>query len=158
MADNLTIDLPDHEELPYMVQRVKGDGTSFSDWDFKGDFGHLGETILSTMEDAIDGYCEESAPFYFKFLQIESFEPEPPMPLAFEIAFGFNEDRDQHVYQTSIDERVAVELGLHATDEGYDMYAEGKARFLKFGAALRELADKIDTEMSKAVIRERQDD
>ena len=36
----------------------------------------------------------------------------------------------------------------------YFMDAEGLARFKKFSAALKELADKIDTELAKVVIEE----
>lgn len=157
MAGNLTTDissLPD--EVSMQPPRVGGTGTDFNGWYFEGDFGVFTDKILSVMAAAFDETFREEPPFYYDFPQLSGFSDKPSKPLAFDISFGFNEDRDQHEYRGSVCEHVAVGFDGYKRygEDTYDMPADVVERFAEFSAALRELADKIDVELTKVTISE----
>lgn len=160
MADKLTIDISPDVETSFLFPWVEGEGVSLSEWDFSGEFGRFEEVIKPIFEESIDATFKEEAPFYFCVPQIESWSAEPEMPLTLKVSFGFNEDRDQHIYQSSLDERIASEFETrrYYDDDKYDMDPEEVLRFQKFAAALRELADKIDVELTKVVQHKGQTD
>ena len=66
--------------------------------------------------------------------------------------FGLNEDRDAYTYETSIDERVALLFEMRRGGSEYDMTPDEVERYKLFATALRELADKIDVELTKVVL------
>jgi hypothetical protein len=158
MVDNLTVDISKGGDMSYMFRHVGGTGIAFDDYNFSGVFGCLQETIMTVIEEGVDDDLKKSPPFYCTLPQIECWEDEPDTPLAILVSFGFNEDRDQHLYRSSIDERVAVEFGLNAVSGGYSMSAGQIQRFEKFRDALRELADKIDVELTKVTLEVDSDD
>lgn len=169
MADNnLTVDLVGPTtKWCFNFEHVENKPISFDYWHFGKVFGELEDSILSVFSDALDREFREEPPFALHVPQVNFYHKEPASPLDIFIQFGFDEDRDQHYYTHSIDKIVAIELEWHRekwhsetlspdTDESYkySMDAKGLARFKKFSAALKELADKIDTELAKVVIKE----
>lgn len=164
MADNnLTVDLVGPTtKWCFNFEHVENRPISFDGWCFGKAFGELEDSILSVFSGALDREFREESPFALHVPQVDFYHKEPASPLDIFIQFGFDEDRDQHYYTHSIDKIVALELGWHReplppdTDESYKYFmdAEGLARFKKFSAALKVLADKIDTELAKVVIEE----
>ena len=162
MAGKLTLDISPDTETDYLFQRVGGEGTSFDGWQFGDDFGVFEDKITPVFEEAIDDTFTAEAPFYFVIPQISCWEEKPEKPLTLEVHFGFNEDRNQYIFRSSLDERIAIEFEMHRTydqfrqkhpDVGdYSMNADELERFKTFAAALRELADKIDVELTKTEV------
>lgn len=168
MVGNLTLDISPDTETDYLFQRVGGEGTSFDNWEFGGEFGLFEEKIVPVFEEAIDNTFKEDAPFYFVIPQLCPWEKKPERPLTLEVHLGFNEDRDQHIYRSSLDERVAVKFEMHRIYEDYrkkhpgsgdySMSAEEIERYAMFATALRELADKIDVELTKTDVEPQKDE
>jgi len=161
MAGNLTLDISPDTDVEFMARLTRDKGFSLGEWDFYGDFGRFTETILPVFEFAIDEYLKEETPFYHYIPLIDCFEKEdrdPNRPLKLVWSFGFNEDRDAYVYETSLDERVALEFDMHRINDGrrdkYTMTSAQVENFKLFATALRELADKIDVELTKVVLEE----
>ena len=165
MVGNLTVDISPDSDVDYMARLKRDKGFSLSEWDFYGDFGRFNEVILPIFEEAIDNYLKEETPFYVNIPLLDYFEEhneDPNRPLKLMWSFGLNEDRDAYVYETSLDERVALQFEmLRINDEVRDKYSMTAARvekFKLFATALRELADKIDVELTKVVLEEQTDD
>lgn len=161
MAGNLTLDISPDTDVEFMARRKQGKGFSLESWDFYGDFGRFSEIIVPVFEGAIDEYLKEETPFYHYIPLIDCFEKEdrdPNRPLKLVWSFGFNEDRDAYVYETSLDERVALEFDMHRINDGRrDKYTMGSTEvenFKLFATALRELADKIDVELTKVELEQ----
>jgi hypothetical protein len=162
MVGNLTLDISPDTETDYLFQRVGGEGTSFDNWEFGGEFGLFEEKIVPVFEEAIDNTFKEDAPFYFVIPQLCPWEKKPERPLTLEVHLGFNEDRDAYVYETSVDERVALEFEMHRINDGrgnkYTMTSAQVENFKIFATALRELADKIDVELTKTDVEPEKDE
>lgn len=161
MEGNLTVDISPDIDVDYMARLKRDKGFSLSEWDFYGDFGRFTETILPVFEFAIDEYLKEETPFYVNIPLLDCFEEhneDPNRPLKLMWSFGLNEDRDAYVYETSLDERVALQFEmLRINDEARDKYSMTAARvekFKLFATALRELADKIDVELTKVKLEQ----
>jgi hypothetical protein len=140
-----------------MARLTRDKGFSLESWDFYGDFGRFSDIILPIFEGAIDEYLKEETPFYHYIPLIDCFDEkerrDPNRPLKLAWSFGLNEDRDAYVYETSVDERVALEFEMHRINDGrgnrYTMTSAQVENFKLFATALRELADKIDVELTK---------
>ena len=161
MVGNLTVDISPDTDIEYMAHRKRQRGFSLDEWDFEADFGRFTDTIVPVFEDAIDNYLKEETPFYVIIPLLDYFEEhneDPNRPLKLMWSFGLNEDRDAYVYETSLDERVALQFEmLRMNDEARDKYLMTAARvekFKLFATALRELADKIDVELTKVKLEQ----
>lgn len=155
MTGKLTIDISPDTDIEYMVPRKRDQGFSLDEWDFYGDFGRFAGTIIPVFEDAIDTYLKEETPFYTFFPLLECFQEhnsDRNRPLKMMWTFGLNEDRDAYTYETSIDERVALLFEMRRGGSEYDMTPDEVERYKLFATALRELADKIDVELTKVVL------
>ena len=164
MTGKLTLDISLDTETEYLFQRVGGTGTSFAGWEFGDDFGVFQDKIVPIFEEAIDNTFKEEAPFYFAIPQISPWGKKPERPLTLEVHLGFDHGRNQHTYRSSLDERIALEFEMHRTydhyrqkhpdSSEYSMSTDEIERYKEFVAALRELADKIDVELTKVEVEE----
>lgn len=157
MAGNLTLDISPDTDVEFTARLKREQGFSLGEWDFHGDFGRFTEAILPIFESAIDEYLKEETPFYHYIPIIDCFgegNRDPNRPLKLMWSFGFNEDRDAYVYETSLDERVALEFDMRRTEDGYDITSVEAENFKLFATALRELADKIDVELTKVKLEQ----
>lgn len=155
MTSKLTVDISPDTDIEYMVPRKRDKGFSLDEWDFEGDFGRFGDIIVPVFEDAIDNYLKEETPFYTIIPIIECFQEhnsDRNRPLKLMWTFGLNEDRNAYTYETGIDERVALEFQMRRRGLEYDMTLDEVERYKLFATALRELADKIDVELTKVVL------
>jgi hypothetical protein len=166
MADSkLTVDLTGPIEWCFDFEHVENKPISLDEWYLGDVFGELQGSILSVFGKTFDEFFRRESPFSFHIPQIAAFCKEPASPLDILIQFGFDEDRDQHHYTHSIDKLVAIEFDSRRNPYGtpsigepyvYRMDVRTLNRLKKFSAALRELADNMDTELDKVVIEEEQ--
>ena len=161
MADNdLTVDLTGPITWCFDFKHVDNKTLSLDEWDFSACFGTLSDAIKSVFAVALDEYFRKEPPFTLYVPQLDPYIEEPVSPLDIRINFGFSDDRDEHHYIHSIDKIVAIEFDTHRTHQssGYLMSTERLRRFKRFSAALRELADKMDVELTNVRIKEDEDD
>lgn len=158
MVGNLTVDISPDTSVEFMAHLTRHKGFSLDEWDFEVDFGRFTDTIVPVFEGAIDEYLKEETPFYAYIPLLDVFDEhqgDPNRPLKLGWSFGFDEDRGAYIYETSIDERVALQFEMLRINDGvgdkYSMTAARVEKFKLFSAALRELADKIDVELTKVV-------
>ena len=152
MTGKLTVDISPDIDIKFMVPRKRDRGFSLDEWDFEDDFGRFTDTIVPVFEDAIDNYLKEETPYYFFFPLLECFQEhnlDRNRPLKMMWTFGLNEDHNAYTYETSIDERVALEFEMRRGGSGYEMTPDDVEGYKLFATALRELADKIDVELTK---------
>ena len=162
MAGKLTVDISPDTDVEYMARLKRDKGFSLDEWDFEVDFGRFTDTIVPVFEDAIDNYLKDETPFYTFFPSLHPYskkDRDPDRPLKLVWTFGLNEDRDAYTYDTSIDERVALEFDMRRTwrdsnNFSYDMTPDEVERYRLFATALRELADKIDVELDRVKLEQ----
>lgn len=155
MTGKLTVDISPDTDIKFMVPRKRDRGFSLDEWDFEDDFGRFTDTIVPVFEDAIDNYLKEETPYYFFFPLLEPYQEhnsDRNRPLKMMWTFGLNEDRNAYTYETSIDERVASLFEMHRGGSEYHMTPDEVEKYKLFATALRELADKIDVELTKVVL------
>lgn len=152
MAGELTRDISSDKDVPYMIPGKRNKGVSFDEWDFYGAFGRFEEHIVPVFAEAIEEFFEGETPFYFTFpfIEYDTGAKDVTPTLAFRIYFGFDDGMDAYIYESSIDDRIASEFGKNRVLSGaYDMNEQQVKEYQTFAAALRELADKIDVELTK---------